>query len=146
MGSSYKSSNKNKSSHEHFEIPSAFYSFHLISCTRISRGPSHYKSVSLNNKYGYHSASQSKSTKISCQCTNPFRHLVRATPKTTRKPFRGHGRSCWPRPSWPPQRSAARPRRRGRSVPPNAAPSGLGRRGCDADGGAAAAPVEKQGV
>ena len=26
------------------------------------------------------------STKITCQCTNPFHHLVRATPKTTRKP------------------------------------------------------------
>ena len=85
------------------------------------------------------------STKISCQCTNPFRHLVRATPKTTRKPFRGHGRCCRPRPPWPPQRSAARPRRRGRSEPPDAAASRLGRRGCDAEGGAAAA-VEKQSV
>ena len=75
------------------------------------------------------------STKISCQCTSPFRHLVRATPKTTRKPFRGHGRCCQPRPPWPPQRSAARPRRRGLREPRNAAPSGLGRRGCDAEGG-----------
>ena len=32
-------------------IPSAFCSFHLISCTRISRGPSHHKSGSLNNTY-----------------------------------------------------------------------------------------------
>ena len=32
-------------------IPSAFYSFHLISFTRISRGPSHYKSGSFNSKY-----------------------------------------------------------------------------------------------
>ena len=86
------------------------------------------------------------STKISCQCTNPFRHLVRATPKTTRKPFQGHGRRCWPRPPWPPQRSAARPRCHGRSQPRDAAPSCLGRRGCDADGGAAAAAVEKQSV
>ena len=86
------------------------------------------------------------STKITCQCTNPFRHLVRATPKTTRKPFRGHGRRCWPRPPWPPQRSAARPRRRGLSQPQNAAASRLGRRGCDADSGAAAAAVEKQSV
>ena len=86
------------------------------------------------------------STKISCQCTNPFRHLVRATPKTTRKPFRGHGRRRGPRPRWPPQRSAARPRRHGPTQPPNAAPSSLGRRGCDADGGAAAAAVEKQSV
>ena len=83
------------------------------------------------------------STKISCQCTNPFRHLVRATPKTTRKPFRGHGRVRRPRPPWPRQRSAARPRRRGLQ---NAAPSSLGRRGYDAEGGAAAAAVEKQGV
>ena len=74
-------------------------------------------------------------TKISCQCTNPFHHLARATPKTTRKPFRGHGRLRRPRPPWPPQRSAARPRRPGLPEPPNAAPSGLGRRGCDAEGG-----------
>ena len=40
-------------------IPSAFYSFHLISFTRISRGPSHHKSGSLNNKYEYHSTTQS---------------------------------------------------------------------------------------
>ena len=65
-------------------------------------------------------------------------------PKTIRKPFRGHGRICWPRPPWPPQRSAARPRRRGLSQPRHAAPWCLGRRGCDADGGAAAAAVEKQ--
>ena len=32
-------------------IPSAFYSFHLISFTRISRGPSHHKSGSFNSKY-----------------------------------------------------------------------------------------------
>ena len=75
------------------------------------------------------------STKITCQWTNPFRHLVRATPKTTRKPFRGHGRRCGSRPPWPQQRSAAQPRRRGLRQPPDAAPSRLGRRGCDADGG-----------
>ena len=107
------------------------------------------KSGSLDNKYEYHSTSQrfpKHSTKISCQCTNPFRHLVRATPKTTRKPFRGHGRRCWPRPPWHPQRSAARPRRHGLPQPQNAAASSLGRRGCNADGGAAAAAVEKQSV
>ena len=86
------------------------------------------------------------STKITCQCRNPFRHLARATPRTMRKPFRGHGRRCGPRPPWPLQRSAARPRRHGLCQPPNAAPSGLGRRGCDADGGAVAAAVEKQSV
>ena len=74
-----------------------------------------------------------------------FHHLVRATPKTTRKPFRGHGRPCRPRPPWPPHGSAARPRRHGRSEPPHAAASRLGRRGCDAEGAAAAAAVEKQG-
>ena len=86
------------------------------------------------------------STKIPCQCTNPFHHLVRATPKTTRKPFRGHGRRCRPRPPGPLQRSAARPRRHGLPEPPDAAPSCLGRRRCDAEGGAATAAVEKQSV
>ena len=116
-------------------IPSAFYSFHLISFTRISRGQSHHKSGSLNNKYEYHSTSQSTARKITCQCTSLFHHLVRATPKTNRKPFQGHGRLWWPRPPWPLQRSAARPRRRRLSQPRDAAPSGLGRRGCDAEGG-----------
>ena len=86
------------------------------------------------------------STKITCPCTNPFRHLVRATPKTTRKPFRGHGRGCWPRPPGPPQRSAARPRRRGRSEPPNTAASGLGRRGCDAEGGRLRLPSRNKAI
>ena len=43
-------------------IPSAFYSFHLISFTRIATGPSAHpstKSGSLNSKYGYHSTCQS---------------------------------------------------------------------------------------
>ena len=70
-------------------IPSAFYLFHLIPFTRISRGPSHHKSGSLNNKY--HSTSQSKTRNSAANVRTPFRHLVRATPKTTRKPFRGHG-------------------------------------------------------
>ena len=106
--------------------------------------------------------------KITCPCTNPFRHLASATPKTThwysllcpqiiscfrwlivlslpcwvsraalrvsgckketlpKRPFQGHGRRCWPRPPWPLQRSAARPRRNGLSEPHIAAPSGLG--------------------
>lgn len=51
-----------------------------------------------------------------------------------RKPFRGHGRFCWPCPPRTPQRSAAPPRRRGRSMPPHAAPCCLRRRGCDAEG------------
>ena len=65
-------------------------------------------------------------TKITCPCANPFRHLARATPKTTRKPFQGHGRRRWPRPPWPLQRSAERPRRHGRAQPPDAAQSCLG--------------------
>ena len=120
----------------------------VISYTRISRGPSTHKSGSLNNKYEYHSTfSQSTARKSACPCTNPL--MVTSPeprPKTTRKPFRGHGRRCRPRPPWPLQRSAARPQRRGLSEPRNSAPSGLGRRGCDAEGGAAAAAVEKQSV
>ena len=38
-----------------------------------------------------------QNTKITCQCTNPFHHLVRATPKTTRKSETLPG----PRPSLP---------------------------------------------
>ena len=51
---------KNKSS-EHW-WPRAFHSCPpclVISYTQIPRGPSHHKSGSLNNKYGYHSTSQS---------------------------------------------------------------------------------------
>ena len=58
--------------------------------------------------------------------TQSIRLQKRDTPKTTRKPFQGHGRRCWPRPPWPLQRSAARPRRNGLSEPHIAAPSGLG--------------------
>ena len=133
--------------------PRAFHSCPpclVIYYTRISIGPSQQKSGSFNSKY--RPTCQSKSTEITCQCMNPFHHLVRASPKTTRKPswghgrFQGHGRRCRPRPPWPPQRSAARTRRRGLAEPPHAAPSGLGRRGCDAEGAAAAAAVEKQSV
>ena len=86
------------------------------------------------------------STKITCQCTSPFRHLVRATPKTTRKTLPGPRRnmsaastvapaeiSCLTTAAWP--SSAARYS----GVQPRC-------RGCDADGGAAAAAVEKQSV
>ena len=110
-------------------IPSACYSFHRISFTRISRGPSHHKSGSLNNKYIQVRVPPNipkQRTNNQLQCTNPFHHLARATPKTTRKPSRGHGRFRWPRPPWPPQRSAARPRRHGLSEPRNAAPYCLG--------------------
>ena len=127
-------------------IPSAFYSFHLISFPQISRGPSHHKKWILKQQVRIPLNIPKQRTKITCPCTNPFHQLVRATPKTTRKPFQGHGRRCGSRPPWPPQRSAARPGERGLSEPRNAAPSSLGRRGCDADGGAAAAAVEKQSV
>ena len=50
-------------------IPSAFYSFHLISFTRISRGPSHHKSGSLNNKYN--STSQSTARKSPANVGTP---------------------------------------------------------------------------
>ena len=151
-------------------IPSAFYSFHLISFTQSSRGPSHHKSGSLNNKYEYNPTSQSTGENhlpmyeplpslrqrhsqndplifpslssdhfllslINCafiallsfaRGTQSIRLQKRDTPKTTPKPFQGHGRRCWPRPPWPLQRSAARPRRNGLSEPHIAAPSGLG--------------------
>ena len=127
-------------------IPSAFCSFHLISFNPNFKRPIHSQKWIVKQHVRVPLNIPKHGTKITCQCTNPFRHLVRATPKTTRKPFRGHGRLCWPRPPWPPQRSAARPRERGLSEPPHAAPSSLGRRGCDADSGAAAAAVEKQSV
>ena len=118
-------------------IPSAFYSFHLISFTRISIGPSQHKSGSLNNKYEYHSTSQSTARKSPANVRTPSITSSEPLPKRpgSRKPFRGHDRRCWSRPPWPPQRSAARPRRHGVSQPPDAAPSSLGRRGCDAEGG-----------
>ena len=116
-------------------IPSAFYSFHLISFNPNFKRPIHSQKWILKQHVRIPLNIPKQRTKITCQCTNPFRHLVRATPKTTRKPIRGHGQRCWPRPPWPPQRSAARPRRRGLSKPPDAAASGLGRRGCGAEGG-----------
>ena len=125
-------------------IPSAFYSFHLISFNPNFKRPIPSQKWILKRQVRTPLSIPKHSTKITCQCTNPFHHLARATPKTTRKPFRGHGRRSRPRPPWPPQRSAAPPRRRGLCKPRNAAPSCLGRRGCDAEGGAAAAAVEKQ--
>ena len=61
-------------------IPSAFYSFHLISFTRISRGPSHHKSGSLNNKYEYHSTSQSTARKPAAHVRTPSVILPSAAP------------------------------------------------------------------
>ena len=107
-------------------IPSAFYSFHLISFNPNFKRPIPAEKLILWQQVRIPLNIPKHSTKISCQCTNPFRHLARATPKTTRKLFRGHGRRCRPRPPWPPRRSAARPRRRGLRQPPDAAPSSLG--------------------
>ena len=107
-------------------IPSACYSFHLISFNPNFKRPIPSQKWILKQQVRIPLSMPKHSTKITCQCTNPFRHLVRATPKTTRKPFRGHGRRRWPRPPWPPQRSAARPRRHGLSEPQNAAASSLG--------------------
>ena len=126
LGPSSKSLNPNPVNTRDHVIPSAFYSFHLISFTRISRRPIPSQKWILKQQVRVPLNIRKHSTEIPCPCTNPFRHLVRATPKTTRKPFRGHGRVRWPRPPWPPQRSAARPRRPGRSQPPHAAPSCLG--------------------
>ena len=126
--------------------PRAFHSCppcFVISYTRISRNQSHNKSGSLNK---YLSTSQSTAQKSAAHGRTPSVTSSEPLPKRPEKPFRGHGRRCWPRPPWPPQRSAAPPRRHGRAEPRHAAPSGLGRRGCDAEGGAAAAAIEKQSV
>ena len=127
-------------------IPSACYSFHLISFTRISRGPSHHKKWILKQQVPLKSTQHPKAQhENQLPMDEPLPSPRQITPKTTRKPFRGHGCLCGPRPPWPPQRSAARPRRHGLPEPPDAAASRLGRRG-DADGGAAAGAVEKQSV
>ena len=121
-------------------IPSDFYSFHLISFTRISRGPCHHKSASLNNKYEYHSASQrfpKAQQKIPCQC-------IRTPSVTSSEPL--------PKRSENPSGATAvhvgrvhrGPRRHQRlDLSCTAFPR---RRGCDAEGGAAATAVEKQSV
>ena len=67
-------------------IPSAFYSFHLISFTRISRGPSHHKSGSLNNTYGYHSASQSTARKSPAHVRAPSVTSSEPLPKRPENP------------------------------------------------------------
>ena len=67
-------------------IPSAFYSFHLISFTRISRGPSHHKSGSLNNKYEYHSTSQSTARKSPANVRTPSITSSEPLPKRPENP------------------------------------------------------------
>ena len=69
-------------------IPSAFYSFHLISFTRISRGPSHHKSGSLNDKYGYHPTSQSKERKSPANVRAPSVTSSEPLPKRPENPSR----------------------------------------------------------
>jgi hypothetical protein len=67
-------------------IPSAFYSFHLISFTRISRGQSHHKSGSLNNKYEYHSTSQSTERKSAANVRTPSITSPEPLPKRPENP------------------------------------------------------------
>ena len=67
-------------------IPCAFYSFHLISFTRISRGPSHHKSGSLNNEYEYHSTSQSTARKSPANVRTPSVTSSEPLPKRLENP------------------------------------------------------------
>ena len=67
-------------------IPSAFYSFHLISFTRISRGQSHHKSGSLNNTYEYHSTSQSTARKSPANVQTPSITSSEPLPKRPENP------------------------------------------------------------
>ena len=69
-------------------IPSAFYSFHLISFTRISRGPSHHKSGSVNNKYEYHSTPQSTERKSPANVRTPSVTSSEPLPKRLENPSR----------------------------------------------------------
>ena len=67
-------------------IPSACYAFHLISFTRISRGPSHHKSGTLNNKHEYHPTSQSKEQIISSNERTPSVISSEPLPKRPENP------------------------------------------------------------
>ena len=67
-------------------IPSACYSFHLIPLTQFSRGPSHHKSGSLNNKYEYHSASQSTARKSPANVRTPSVTSSEPCPKQLENP------------------------------------------------------------
>ena len=66
--------------------PSAFYAFHLIPFTQFSRGPSHHKSGSLNNKYEYHSTSQSKERKSAANVRTPSVTSPEPLPKRPENP------------------------------------------------------------
>ena len=68
-------------------IPSAFYSFHLISFTRISRGPSHHKKWILKQQvYEYHSASQSTARKSAANVRTPSVTSSEPLPKRPENP------------------------------------------------------------
>ena len=86
LGPSSKSLNPNTVNTWDHEIPSAFYSFHLISFTRISRGQSHHKSGSLNNKYEYHSTSQSTARKSAANVRTPSITSPEPLPKRPENP------------------------------------------------------------
>ena len=101
--------------------------FGLMSYTRISRSPSQLKrSGSVNSKHN--STFQSRQRKSPPNVRNPSITSSEplSHPKNDPKPFRGHGLLCRPRPPWPLQRSAGRPRRHARSL--HAAACGLMRR------------------
>ena len=57
-----------------------------ISYTRISRGPSHHKSGSLNNKYEYHSTSQSTARKSAANVRTPSVTSSEPLPKRPENP------------------------------------------------------------
>ena len=86
LGPSSKSLNPNPVNTRDHVIPSAFYSFHLISFTRISRGPSHHKSGSLNNKYEYHSTSESTARKSPAHVRTPSVTSSEPLPKRPENP------------------------------------------------------------
>ena len=90
----------------------------------------------FNSKYDPTSQSKARKSHAHVRTPLPLPSPRQSHSQSNLKPFRGHGRLCGPCPPWPPQRSAARPRRPGVVKPPDTAPSRLGRQGCDADGGA----------
>ena len=82
-----------------------------------------FKRGSCNSKYEYHSTTQSIAEPLPSSRQRHSQNGPKTLPGT--RP-RGHGHRRWPRPPWPSQRSAARPRRNGLSEPHIAAPSPLG--------------------
>ena len=118
-------------------IPSAFYSFHLISFNPNFKRPIPAQKWILKQQVRVPLNIPKQRTKITCQCTSPFHHLSRATPKTTRKPFRGHGPYLSAASTWAPAKiscstTAPRPSRAAQcsAVSPRAPRMRRGRRGC----------------